>query len=81
MRQRIGQNVEKMEMKSHMHYSEALGVLVPQFTVLNLVVSSKVHWENGQFMAIGKKSLLHYLKSNLPILFLGSYCIPHKLYV
>lgn len=54
MRQRIGQNVQKMEMKSYMHYSEALGVLVPQFTVLNLV-SSKVHWENGQFMAIGEK--------------------------
>lgn len=52
MRQRIGQNVEKMEMKSHMHYSEALGVLVTQF---NLVVISKVHWENGQFMAIGEK--------------------------
>lgn len=55
MRRRIGQNVQKMEMKSYMHYSEALGVLVPQFTVLNLVVSSKVHWENGQFMAIGEK--------------------------
>lgn len=43
-------------MKSHVHYSEGLGVLVTQVTVFNLSVISKLHWENGQLMATGKVS-------------------------